>query len=256
MADAVTKLVGGPRALNYFTHVSNAFGFIYFTVPAAASIRTIGSLNLAIAESLDTDFEIKNMAQLYNRQANILGMPKNEGMGVFNQMLDDPSVLKITFLRDPVDRFAALYRSIFSANTRKAGPRQTLFNHLGIPLEENLSMLDLAELLCEEDDLKSLTPQLRSQRQMAGYDLVDYNFIGRHETWQTDFATVSQDIFGQDVTQFDPVSSFNQDPEGANLQTTVDPETRVALEQAYADDYDMLEEVASLFPGGFAQDHE
>ena len=116
-------------------------------------------------------------------------------------------------------------------------------------------MLDLAELLCEEEDLKPLLPHLRSQRHMAGFDLVDYNFIGRHETWEADFARVAHDIFGRNVERFDPVVSFNQDPEGVRLQTAVDAETRRALEMAYAEDYEMLEEVEALFPGGFAEHH-
>ncbi len=252
MTEAVSRMVGGNKTLNYFTHLHEEIGFIYFSAPAVANIRTTASLNLAVAETLGVKFGYQDLGAVYKRQSSIVAGPKGVGPGVFAEMLDDPDVVKLTFLRDPVERFAALYRRVFSINTMRARPRVQLFGHLGIPVEENLSMLDLAELLCEEEELKLQLPHLRSQRQMAAFDLVDYSFIGRHETWEDDFSRISQEIFGRDVAQFDPIKVFNQDPEGVELQGNVDAETRAALEEAYREDYEMLEEVDELFPGGFA----
>jgi len=256
MANAMADLLGDAHALNYFCHMNEEMGFIYFAAPAVANIRTIASLNLAVAESIGVPYSIEKLGQLYTRKANVVGNPKIVGFDLFGQMLDDVAVLKLTFLRDPVDRFAALYRNVFSANARYSPPRQKLFEYLGMPIEENLSMLDLAELVGEEAGLKEQLPQLRSQRQMTGFDLVDYSFIGRHETWQSDFARVSHDIFGRDVAQFDPIEAFNQDPEGVEMKGAVDAETNGILRLAYAEDYEMISEVDELFPNGFAQGHE
>ena len=254
LAEIVREQLGGGFALNYFTQMHSEIGFVYFSTPAAAHIRTTGSLNFAAAEILGVDFTLENVVQLYERQGTVLTNPKTEGIGIFDQMLEDRDVIKFTFLRDPVDRFAALFRNVFSINTKETPQRKKLFTHLGISLDENLSMLDLAELLLEEKALKQLMPQFRNQRQMTAYDLVDYSFIGRHENWSEDYAAVSQEIFGRDVVQFDPIVAFNKDPEGAALQGNIDAETQSALREVYRDDYDMIEEIGELFPDGFAAD--
>lgn len=255
MAFAVANLLGSANALNYFTYLHEDAGFIYFSAPAVANIRTSGSLNMAVAELSGAEYELTGLNQLFNRQKSVVGNPNRVGYDVFDRMLDDPDVLKFTFIRDPVSRFAAVYQNTFSINTRQSEHRKTLFGFLGMPIEENLSMLDLAELLVEESELKALLPQLRGQRQMTGFDLVEYSFIGRHENWSRDFAKVSYDIFGRDIAQFDPVKQFNKDPEGVELLCLVDDETKAALREAYREDYEMIEEVAELFPDGFSAHH-
>ncbi|MCF6272379.1 MAG: sulfotransferase family protein [Rhodobacteraceae bacterium] len=254
LAEVVTKLLGGPYPLNFFTHMNEDVGFLYFSAPGVANIRTIGSLSLAVAETLGIDFRLDNMGQIYKRQARLLDSPETGGQGVFERMLQDPDVVRITFFRDPADRFAALYHNVFSINTLRAEPRMKLFDFLGMPIEENLSMLDLAELICEEEGLKALLPQLRSQRQMTAFDLVDYDFIGRHETWPVDFAKISLDIFGRETRQFDPVSAFNKDPEGTMFKRLIDADTKAALKLAYAEDYDMMAEISAIYPQGFLQE--
>lgn len=252
LAATVRDIIGGPELFNAFTFVSKRLGFIYFAAPAVANTRTIGSLNLAVAERLGIDFELNDLGQIYNRHQGIIKNPFQQTIKTFGEMLIDPSVLKFTFVRDPAERFATVYRNMFSINTMKAPPRRTLFDRLGIPLEENLSMLDLAELLSEENDLKSTLPHLQSQRSLTAYDLVDYDFIGQHERWDTDYGLISDEIFGQKTRRFDPVAAFNQDPEGVEFKVLMDDETRAALETVYREDYDMLDEVAELFPQGFS----
>ncbi len=256
MAYEVCRLLGGLEPLNYFTHLQHHFGFIYFAVPAAANIRTIGSLNLATAQAMGLELEYKQISQVYNRQTAIIPNPNMEGYAVFNEMLDDPEVIRMAFLRDPASRFAATYRNMFSTNTLRSMPRQKVFDYLGIPITENLTMLDLAELVMEEPVLKQISPQLRSQRQMLAFDFVDYTFIGRHERWDEDFARISHDIFGREIETFDPVKAFNVDPEGTNMQILIDDETRAAIKRAYPEDYKMLDEVDELYPNGYAAGHE
>jgi len=250
-AKAVENHVGGKYALNYFTHLDEELGFVYFSAPAVANTRTVGSLNIAVAEALGIDYTLDNLGKLYNRESTVVAPPERVGIDVFDQMLEDPDVVKFTFFRDPVERFAALYRNVFSINTMGSEPRKKLFKHLAMPLEENLTMLDLAELLCEEEDLKPLFPQTRTQRQMTAFDIVDYDFIGRHESWETDFTRISNDIFGRSVAHFDPIQRFNKDPEGVKLRGNVDEETASAIREAYREDYEMLDEITELFPDGF-----
>ncbi len=255
MAYAVAKEVGGEFPLNYFSFVDPEFSFIYFSVPGVAHIRTIGSLQYAVAHARGEQFEIKNMKPIFDRDVGLIGNPRSLGFEQFGQMLDDPSVIRFTFLRDPADRFAALYQSLLSINNKRSNPRQKIFSFLDLPLDENLSMIDLAELVLEEPELKAAAPQLRSQRQMIAFELVDYSFIGHHETWETGFADVALEIFGEETELFNPVGVIAADIEGLVVKPLVSSELRAVIKEAYAEDYEMIEEVAELYPDGFLAEH-
>ena len=254
LAEAVTDLMGSRNRLNFFTFLNEELGFIYFSAPAAANIRTNGSLQKAVAQMQGEELNITNLKMVFNREKGLLDTPKRAGFEVFSEMLEDPAVVKLAFVRDPIERFAAVYRNQFSVNAKMGEPRQKLFEFLGVPLEENLSMLDLAELLTEEKDLKNLIPPLIPQRNIIAFDLVDYSFIGRHERWEDDYPRIAMDLFGCETQVFDPVKDLNADPEGANLPVIVDDETRAVLRVAYAEDYEMIGEIEELFPNGFASE--
>lgn len=252
LADAVLQVVGTRWRINQLSFLDEDIGFVYMAVPASANVRTAGSLQKGVAQVRGEALDLPNLRQVLNRDECIIANPKAVGFEVFNQMLEDESVIKLAFVRDPVERFAAVYRNQFSINMKNGAQRVKLFERLGMPLEENLSMLDLAELLTEEEELKGLSPQLMPQRKLIAFDLLDYNFIGRHERWDEDFSRISMEIFGCKTPVFDPVTEFNTDPEGAKLPVNVDEETRAELEEAYAEDYEMIEEIEELFPDGFA----
>ncbi len=252
LAEAVLGLIGTRWRLNNLTFIDEEAGFIYFSAPAAANFRTNGSLQKGVAHMRGQALSIPNLQMVGNREKGLLGNPKSVGFHVFADMLEDEAVLKLAFVRDPVERFAAIYRHQFSINAKGAVSRSKLFEFLGMPETESLSMLDLAELLTEEAELKDLLVPLISQRRLIAFDLVDYDFIGRHERWDEDYVAIALELFGCETPRFDPVKDLSADPEGAKLAANVDDETRAALEVAYAEDYEMIEEIEELFPNGFA----
>ncbi len=254
LAEAVTKMIGARARLNYFTYLDEDLGFIYFAVPMVANARTAGSLVKGVAQVDGYTFDIPNMKTIFNRKEGLIPNPAQVGFETFEQMLDDESVVKLAFVRDPVERFSAVYRNHFSINTKHGAQRVKLFEHLGMPLDENLSILDLAEVLTEEDGIYEVSPQLMLQRHMIAYDLVEYDFIGRHERWEEDFPKIAMEIFGCETPLFDPTETLNKDPEGTKLAANVNEETRRAIEVAYAQDYEMIAEIEELFPDGFAAD--
>ncbi len=252
LADAVENMIGSRWRVNYGVFLEEEIGFLYIATPMAANIRTGGSLQKGVAQMRGEVWDIPTIQRVQNRETGLIANPKQAGFDVFNQMLEDDSIIKFAFVRDPVERFAAAFRSNFSINTKTSEQRLKLFDYLGMPLEENLSMLDLAELLSEEKGVKELLPQLAPQRSLIAYDLIKYDFIGSHEHWDEDYAKLAMEIFGCETPIFDPVKDLNFDPEGANLLANVDEETRAEIEEAYAEDYEMIDEIDELFPDGFA----
>ncbi len=254
LAEAIVDEMGTKWRLNNLVFMDEDIGFVYFSAPGVANVRTIGSLQKGVALVRGVRYDIPDIGRVLNRPEGLVANPRQSGMTKFNQMLEDESVIRLAFVRDPAERFAAAYRNQFSINTKFSDHRVKLFSALGMPLEENLSMLDLAELLSEERELTESTPQLVPQRKLIAYDLVDYTFIGNHERWEADFPNISIEIFGCETPVFDPVKELSIDPEGAALAANVSAETRTALKTAYAQDYEMIDEINALFPGGFAQD--
>jgi len=252
LADAVLQEVGTRWRINQLAFLDEEIGFVYMAAPAAANVRTVGSLQKGVAQVRGVSLDLSNLRKVINRGECIIANPKAVGFEVFNQMLEDQSVIKFAFVRDPIERFAAVYRNQFSIHMKNGAQRVKLFEFLGMPLGANLSMLDLAELMIEEAGLKSVSPQLMSQRKLIAFDLLEYDFIGRHERWDDDFSRISMEIFGCETPVFDPVTALNTDPEGAKLPVFVDMETREVLKEVYADDYDMIDEIEELFPDGFA----
>ncbi|MBL1438082.1 MAG: sulfotransferase family 2 domain-containing protein [Rhodobacteraceae bacterium] len=252
LADAVVGVVGSRWRLNTFTFLDEDIGFIYFSAPASANVRTIGSLQKGVAQVRGERLELSSLRKVLNRDEGVMANPARAGFDIFNQMLEDQSVIKLAFVRDPVERFAAVFRSQFSIHMKNGGHRVKLFEFLGMPLSENLSMLDLAELLNEEKELKNLIPHLNTQRSLIAFDLVDYSFIGRHERWNEDYRLIAMEVFGCETPVFDPTKDLNIDPEGTKLFSLVDEETRKELKKAYAEDYEMIDEIEELFPDGFA----
>ena len=252
LADAALQVVGSRWRINHFTYLDEDTGFVYLSAPASANIRTVGSLKKGVAQVRGEALELSNLKQVVGRKDGVIANPKAAGFTVFNQMLIDESVIKFAFVRDPVERFVANYRNRYSMSVKHSAQRVKLFAELGMPLEEDLSMLDLAELFTEEEGLIDLVPHLVPQRKLIAFDLLDYSFIGRHESWDEDYPRISMEIFGCETPVFDPVKALNIDPEGTNLHTHVDEDTRAELEEVYAEDYDMIAEIEELFPDGFA----
>ncbi len=252
LSEAVTNMIGSRARLNHFTYLDEGLGFIYFSVPVVANVRTAGSLLKGVAQVEGRSIDIPNMKPIFERKNGLISTPGQVGIDVFDQMLEDESVIKFTFVRDPVERFSAVYRNQFSINTKQGAQRVKLFEHLGISLEENLSIVDLAEILTEEEGIYDISPQLMPQRRMIAYDLVEYDFIGRHERWEEDFPAIAMEIFGCETPLFDPLEALNKDPEGTKLAANVNEETRRAIEEAYAQDFEMITEIEELFPDGFA----
>ena len=253
ISDAVTKVVGSRARMNYFTYLDEDLGFIYFSVPVVANVRTVGSLLKGMAHVEGKVLDLPSIKPIFDRNNGLLSKPGHVGFNAFGRMLEDDSMIKFAFVRNPVERFSAVYRNQFSINTKHGRQRVKLFEHLGISLDENLSMVDLAEILTEEDGLYDISPQLMTQRSMIAYDLVDFDFIGRHERWEEDYPAIAMEIFGCETPVFDPTTELNIDPEGTKLFALVDDETRAAVEEAYAEDCEMIEEIEALFPDGFTE---
>lgn len=248
MTHAIANQMGGFGPLNNYVHISEEAGFVYFGNPGACYARVLASMNMAIAATRGDVMVFQNIGQIYQRDYGNLANPWEAGHDIFDDMLDDPDTLKFTFVRDPIARFLTGYYGKLTKKTPRSDPRKKLFDDLELDVSSDISLEDLSGLLAQDSALRDLVPLMRLQRNMTAFDLVDYGFIGHHERWDQDFSALSSQVFNQSTPAFDPISKFNHDEDGEKVDLEISNQTRANLENAYGDDFAMLEEIDELFP--------
>ncbi len=246
MTGAIRATMGGTFALNYYVHFCEDNGLIFFSNPVASAANSKASLNMAISELAGAPMEMKNATDVNARANNPMLAPNAVSDTAFGLMLEDPGFVKFCFVRDPATRVQAAYTGTLTRRTPNSGPRKQLFERLGLDLDRDLSIEDFALLVAEDSETRDLVALWRLQRRNIAFDLIDYDFIGRHESWEVDFGTVTTEIFGYAIRQFNLKSNFGFDEDNMRVSTELSSKTRSVLELAYAQDYEMLEEISEL----------
>ncbi len=226
-------------------HISPEFGFIYVSNPKVACSSTKASLNLEVAARQGIDHRIDSMEQIHSRQHNLLLMPKQMGRKKFEAMLQDPAVLRFSFVRDPVARFCSAYMSKLDVGKRGSGMARRLWAHMGWPKDYPLTLEEFGELCAGDTAIRDFDPHWMLQRSRLFYDSFDYGFIGRHENFATDFGAVSRHIFGTEIEIFDTRKTFQRVTGGNRKAQEVSDTLRRNIESAYAADFEMLEDIAA-----------
>ncbi len=249
MLKVLADTMGSRACLNFHTHISLETGLIFFSNPFASSAITKASLNMAVASLSDQPLTYKNFGQIGSRQINPLLSASQVGESEFDNILEDPDYIKFAFVRNPVSRCLAGYSAHLTGNTRYSDPRKKLFELIGLDIEANLAFDDFVELLALEAEVRNMISLWQPQRSQIAFDIVEYDFVGRHEHWNSDFSRISAEIFGDSIPVFDPKFEFNRDPDLTKVSAEVPGKTKRKLEHVYASDFEMLEEIEKVFHG-------
>jgi hypothetical protein len=108
-----------------------------------------------------------------------------------------------------------------------------------------LSLEEFANAAAEDETVRDIDPHWRLQRTQIAWDLVDYTFIGRHDHFAEDFATLAARLYGArtPVEIFDTRSRFGRYTEAPKLAADITEDLRRVIHRAYEADYDMLSEI-------------
>jgi len=238
------KLYGSGAAADYNIHVSTRDNYIYFVNPKVACSSIKATLNTREAAGQGHPFALTSMDDVHSRSLNPLQTPGEVGAAVFNRMLADQHVTRFSFVRDPVRRVCSAYLSKIGSGTYWSKEAKKLHDHLGLGTEAKLSLAEFIQACAEDETARDLDPHWRLQRKQICWDFVDYTFIGRHEHFADDFATLTAHVFGDPVEVFDSRTTFGHHSPSPQLSGELSDDLRHLIERVYAADYDMLAEIA------------
>lgn len=241
ISDFVTSY-GSEYDMNYSVHVAPTHGFIYFSNPKAACTTVKGSLNLSLAAALGRELVYSSLADVHDRSVNLLQNPGEVGYARFLEMIADPAVLKLSFIRDPVSRFCSAYANKIAHH----GDIYEKFIHAlparhGFSVGMEIPVKRFARMIAEDPGLRDIDEHWRLQTRQICLDLVPGIWLGRQETVEADLRALLHRIFGDDHVFFDALKFSPDNASGSGeVRELLDEEDLAHIRAAYAEDYARL----------------
>lgn len=224
---------------NYSVHISDDFHFVYFNNPKCACTTIKASLNLACADALGQNLSFRNIADIHNRQMNILLTPAQVGFPRFRAILEDALYFKFCFVREPVLRLASAFASKLAWQSESL---VALNRRLGHTDHAPLSLADFVKILSTDPQLRDMDEHWRLQRKQVCFDLVRFDMIGLFEHLEADLQAVLARVFGRgaerrvfDVRQYFPGNISN----ASTLVQNLSADTIGTIREIYRADFDL-----------------
>ena len=170
--------------------------------------------------------------------------PYTFGKSKFCDAIENPDFIKLAFVRDPVDRFCAVYYDRLAPEAEFSVAKEKLFSYLDLGDDEELSLSDFAKIVAHSELDRDVLAILRPQRKIIAYDLVDFNFIGHAENWAHDLDHFLASYLNVAAPK---IAGLNNESEKIHENMfDIDAETQRNIEAAYVQDLEMIEEVSEL----------
>jgi Sulfotransferase family len=223
-------------AFRYSVHVSEEFGFVYFSTPKAGCSTTKATLNLACARKLGRALRYETMAEIHSRAHNILKTPDQVGERRFLAMIEDPAVAKFCILREPVGRVCSAFASKFRG--RNSPHRQRLNARTGRPADADWDINMFAAAIASDPALRDLDEHWKSQYRHLCAALVEFTHVGFQEELDADLRAFLDAIFGPGAHEiYDVRSRFPKNVSQSGVAAAaLTAQSRETLRAAYADD--------------------
>jgi hypothetical protein len=250
LADQVITLGVHPRALISYkkmrAHNLGVGSYVCVSLQPASIYLSIPKCGSSQVRSLfvPSNTRITDLDALHDRLLSGIRAPADVGLRTYDKLKHDPQCFKFTFVRNPYDRLVSCYADKFAGRTIGSGWYYTdLYRdwarRAGVHADPN-ALLGFDEFVrfvyesrTEEPD-PHLTAQVR-YIDMMGADF-EFDFIGRIERGDADFAYVCEQLTGQQPTRGKTLNRSDR-------QKTADyytAETAALVAQAYECDFDRL----------------
>jgi hypothetical protein len=250
MMDEFFRNFNNVEEFNYSVHISEDFHFVYFNNPKCACTTIKASLNLACAAAIGRHLQYKSIADIHDRDHNLLLRPDQVGYARFKEMLDDSSYFKFCFLREPVQRIASAFAS------KLTWPSESLacLNRLLHRSEEaTFTFPGFIETLLSHEEVRDMDEHWRLQGKQICFNAVRFDMIGLFEDLESNLRTLSNSLFGNsDFDIFDARLHYSENTsDSRTLTKNLPEELRQVIQQIYADDILLYRAVADrevLYP--------
>jgi len=224
---------------NYSVHISEEFRFIYFNNPKCACTTIKASLNLACAAALGRKLEYRSIADIHNRDHNLLLRPDQVGYSKFKEVLGDPSYFKFCFLREPVQRIASAFASKLAWQSESLARLNRILHRSD---HAPLSFPQFVDILLSNRRVRDIDEHWRLQRKQTCCDLVSFDKIGLFESLAPDLQTVLRRLFGEGAERriFDVRQNFSGNvSHSGELMRTLTPVVKTMITEIYKDDVNL-----------------
>ena len=186
------------REFEYAIHISKRNSYIYFEVPKVACSTTKFKLQQLEAKTSGLPTISEEMSLIHNKKQSLLLSPSNVGFNEFYSMLNDNSVLKFTFVRNPYTRLLSAFLSKMQGKNSPHRKQITQILDIGIDTKPTFK-----QFLSALTNLSSyeMDPHWRIQTNQLFDDLITFDFIGRFENFEQDLTQVIKKIISNNLPE-------------------------------------------------------
>ena len=171
------------REFEYHIHISTQNSYIYFEVPKVACSTTKLALQQLEATTAGVSSPSGEMSVIHNKKQSLLLSPSDIELDQFCEMLNDSSVFKFSFVRNPYTRILSAFLS--KINWKNSIYKEKITQVLNIKLNSDISFKQFVNFISEQSVLE-MDPHWRPQVNQLFFNLVDYDFIGFFENFEED----------------------------------------------------------------------
>lgn len=179
------------REFEYSIHISKRNSYIYFEVPKVASSTTKLKLQQIEAKTAGLPPISEEMSSIHNKKQSLLLSPSEIGFNKFFQMLDDVSVFKFTFVRNPYTRILSAFLSKIQGANSPHRKKITQILDIGICSNPTFKQFLSAVSIQSKYNMDS---HWRPQTDQLFNGLITFNFVGKFEKFEQDLNQVIQKI--------------------------------------------------------------
>lgn len=178
----------GPQVLNETVCISLKHRYIYFEVPKAGStsiLQALHALELAdLPDSVELDYHPASITSPFVK-------PYQLSRDHFLALLHDPDFFKFSFVRNPYPRILSAYLDkILSPDPEIAAYHR---DQLTLPLGRSVSFDEFLQGVSMQD-AQAMNKHWRPQVYQSMSAFCQLDFVGKVESFETDFAYVAQRI--------------------------------------------------------------
>jgi hypothetical protein len=174
---------------DYSVNISLKYNYLYAETPKAGC-STIKSV-LQKMELDDPEFYRQDFVDIHNRNFSPLLKPSQ--VGNFDNFIISHNPFKFCFSRNPYSRLLSAYLDKIDMNEPQ---KRNVLLHLGkdvSQLNQNISFEEFIKVVSEQP-IPSMDPHWRIQYYQTYQDVVEYDFIGKIESFTEDFNFVLSKI--------------------------------------------------------------
>lgn len=214
--------------------------FLYMKNHKAACTTVLATLMTHMAQEQGLGADL-NMDTVHTPPKSLLLTgPRGLRMRQVMRAIRDPKVFRFTIVREPASRIVSAYADKIVKGDKQ---KRKLMRHLGRPDDADISLSDFLAAMADDPGARDVDRHWREQRKEISFDFIPFEYIGDMADLNGAMTHVIQTIFGTRPQLQDTRATMGHKSKSRELREAMTAQDRRNLERAYADDFEMYEEV-------------